>query len=473
MKFFNKKLQTITVVHNDELHFAVDDLHGNWIITDSLRLDQFENGNIGSDFFAEELLNRDNFLMVVPDYWFSNTTYKLQSNKKSIVEAFIKRKLRVENPDLSEIEYFFDYTFYKTDTREGGLYVYFMQEPGSFQLYNKLAEFNLSPHRITTAAYLWEEKLKKTIPDFHEAGSGLVHLCLSGCYLYFFFQGRFIFSRSITLSDTQTARSERFSSLTYELNQSFYLFSQKAKAEIDRLYLLPCDQKDAQELSDILGRDVIDFSSLPGGKKLQSTTETDKLGPVSPFNTAELTPSGRYPSISHKLYKKELDWKPVQTAGIIAGLILLLLLGVESFILLKWFYSSRVPTPKAGIAAKTDPKQIIDQYNDALDSVLMETNRPFPAKILIKTAESLPDNVWIKEIFVELDPNRSMELNSIIKAKGPDNFKDSLSLFLSGLNKNFQGIQPVQIQDVDFKIDKSRVEKGYQHYLITVKFDLP
>ena len=105
-------------------------------------------------------------------------------------------------------------------------------------------------------------------PDFHEGGKGLIHPISSECFLYFFSQGHYLFSRNIAIPDPQHGQSDIFSILTYEINQSIYLFSQKAKAEIDQLYLVSSTKGDVLELSTILGRDVKELNPLDEGSQV-------------------------------------------------------------------------------------------------------------------------------------------------------------------------------------------------------------
>ncbi|MBE9570395.1 MAG: hypothetical protein IMF11_07205 [Proteobacteria bacterium] len=121
----------ITIVNNEDLSFVIPDPSGEVRILDSLSLDQFLNAGMESAPVPEELSNRVNSLLIVPDYWFGNVTYKFQSRKKSIIEAFIERKLLAEHPDLPDIKYFSGYIPHQIDQGEKGLYVYFLQEPKS------------------------------------------------------------------------------------------------------------------------------------------------------------------------------------------------------------------------------------------------------------------------------------------------------------------------------------------------------
>ncbi len=479
LMIFNRKSYLITVVNNKRLYFVAPGQTGGnaqWNIADEISVEDFLSDGNNLEFIEKNVRNLKNSLLIVPDYWLGNTSYVFHSKKRPIVETFVKRKLKDEYPDLGEIEYFFDYSF-QTVNEERGLYVFFMRNPGFFQLHKRLAKLNFSPRRITTPAFLWEQKLKKKTPDFNNGGKCLVCMLSSECFLYFFFEGNFLFSRDIALPDPQSGPdsqadpSERFNALSYEINQSLYLFSQKAKAQIDRIYLFSYGEKDAKELSDILAREITDLNALD---EQGATTEiVRQLGPAASFNDKELL-SLNFLSLSHKMLKKELDWLPVQTAGIVVGIVLLLLLGAETVFLLKRYVSISTQISKISIMDKTDPAHTINSYNDALDQVMEETSRPSPVSAIVKIVKSLPDNVRIRKTVIDIEKEKQVEFEGVVETSGPDQFKDSLSGFINSLNENMQVRQPITIQDVDFDVDViSKKDQSGQDYIIKLKFDLP
>lgn len=480
------KKTIVTVVVNNELYFILFDRHGNGCISQKVSLDQFLNDNLNSAAISAELRNKTNSLLILPDYWSGNTSYLFQSKRRSLAKAFIERKLLNEYPNLPDIKYFFDFTFSQTGLENRKVYVFFLQEPRGFKLYQKLSEFNLNPARISTPALLWEQKLIKTIPDFDIGATCFVHLLSSECLLYFFFQGRFLFSRSITFSDFQKESAEnssdlslespnRFSVLTYEINQSLYLFSQKTKFDMVQIYLLSSDTGNAQLLSDNLGREVIDFGA--GAPDLEGLQESpgisEYLGPVGSFDTVDLSPSKPHLNLTHISLKKMLEWKPVQTIGITVGLILLLLLAMESLFLWKWPWATRNQMAKNISMSGAKQKQLIQKYSEALDLVLAETNRPSPRRVIIDIGRSIPDNTWITDMDIETETNPSVVINGVIRASGADQLKDTLSTLLDNLNRYFQGTRSLSIQDIDFKVDKIKIERAYNNFLFTLKFDLP
>ena len=282
-KFFQKTL--LSVVNNNELFFIEFDKHGKVISVHDLSIDKFLAGDKDYEIIAEELKGKNNALLILPDYWSGNTSYLFQSKRVSLAKAFIERKLFADHPDLPDIKYFFDFTFSQAGGEDRKINVVYLQNTKAFQLYHKLNQYDLNPIRITCPALLWERKLINIIPNFDIGGTCLVHLLSSECFLYFFSRDRFLFSRLITLPDVPkksdeasselTLKSEdRFNILTYEINQSLYLFSQKTKSEMGDIYMISSDEENnAQILSNNLGKEVLDLNAIVPDMKGLSKSE--------------------------------------------------------------------------------------------------------------------------------------------------------------------------------------------------------
>ncbi|MBU0985804.1 MAG: hypothetical protein KKH68_01015, partial [Proteobacteria bacterium] len=346
-KFSKKTL--LTVVNNNELYFITFDKYRQGSVFQRMPIDQFLTGDPDSLIILESLKEKNHALLILPDYWSGNTSYMFQSKRGSLAKAFIERKLSAEHPDLPDIKHFFDFNFNRTDIENREVYVFFLQETKAFQLYYRFSEYNLGPARISTPALLWEQKLMKTIPDFDIGGTCFVHLLASECFLYFFSQGRFIFSRLITFPNARVEVEEtsgglslespdRFNILTYEINQSLYLFSQKTKTEMGKIYLLSPGEDSARILSDNLGKEVVVLgAAAPAFRDSQELSQiSEYLGPVGPFNAVDLSPPKLYFNLTHGSLRKMLEWKPVQTIGMVLGFTLLFLLIMESFFLWGW-----------------------------------------------------------------------------------------------------------------------------------------
>jgi hypothetical protein len=468
---FKKTITQVSVVNNENLYFLVFDKQGKPHIVDSFPLDNFLTRNKDVKLISEKITHKANSLMILPDFWFGYTSYDFQSKKRSLSEAFVERKLQADYPHQPEIKYFFEHTFYQKTPEEQGIYAYFLQEPRSFRLYNELAAFNLHPRRITIPALLWKEKLNRLIPDFNQGGKALVHVLPSECFLYFFSQGQFLFSRNIRFPGAQKEDLERFKDLVYEINQSLHLFSQKANSQIDTIFVPSGEILTAEDLSNMLGKEVKKFAGLEGrGEHTVGLSEF--LGPIECFSSYDFSHTERYLSLSHKLVKKELEWKPVIVAGIGLGLLVLLLLGAENFFIRSWPLSNQFGLSAFNALDQTPSRQVIEQYNDALGAVILERRRPMLSKTIAKIVTLLPDDVWIESMIIDYEASPPIDFTGIVRASGPDQFKATLTVLLNNINKLGHG-SLVQLQDVDFEIDKRKIETGYQYYKIKFNFDVP
>lgn len=473
MGLFKKKNRAISVVNNEKIYFVELHPKGASRISLSLDLDQFLTG-IDSGLIPESIRHASHDVLIVPDYWLENLSFQFQSRKRSIVEGYIERKLRADYPDLPGIEHFFDYTHYKTDKEEKGLYVYFAKEPRFIRLYKQLGKYNLGPSVITAPGLVWAQKLKQMVSGFDQGGSALICLASSGYFIYFFFKGQYLFSRNVHLPDSQIESSDRLRSLVYEINQSRYLFSQKTKSEISRIYLLATDpgHGQVQELTETLGTDVVDLSDLGEGAK-KETLGIEHLGPAEHFTAREVSASRQFANLVNKEVKHELEWRPIQTRCIAVGICLLVLLIGQGIFLWKWSLSGDLRLIKSVGMSSSEQKQIFQQYNGALTLLVGETERPSAKESLINIARSLPENVWVKKMTIELEPNRAVYLEGISVAAGPDQLKDSLSALLANLKKHFQGSQSLSMKDIHFETDEMSKNLEYSTYRFKFRFNLP
>lgn len=468
MRLFRKRSTPITLIGNNEIYFFLQGGSGEGQILDPLTFDRLLTDEADLSAIPEAFHHQANSVMVVPDYWLESISFPFQSTKRSLAEAFLERKLRADFPEIPEVKDFYEYSFHQTDEGETAVYAYFLRDPAFFRLYDQLLRWNLHPRRITTPAFLWESQLKERIPDFRKGGNAFVHILSNECFLYFFFEGHFLFSRQITLPEFQGDASDQVETLTYETNQSLYLFSQKAKAEIDRFYVASFGHVEAADLSEKLGRKVEEVVGLEEELARVSTT-IGQPGLLSGLYLPDLSQTQRFVSISHKLMEKEQHWKPVQKVGTAVGFVLLLLLAGEGVLLWQWSRPvGTETTPRASEAVVA-----LRQYNEALDLFLTESKRPSAVKTIIDLARSLPEDVWIKDMVIETEPTPGVALTGTVRAEQPSQFRETLNEFLDGLKDRFEGARSLGLQDIDVDTDNCTASDGGQSCVITLKFGLP
>ena len=472
MQLFRKHVTPIILINNDEIFFMIQGGSGQGRISEPVALDRFLKDEIDPSIIPRPFRRQGNSVMVVPDYWLGNASFPFQSKRKSLAEAFLERKLRDEFPEFPGVKDFFEYSFYQTNQGETMLHAHFLTEQTFFRVHDKLTEWNLRPRRVTTPAFLWACRLKEEVPGFQGGGKAFLHLLTNECFLYFFFEGRFLFSRQITLPDFQADASDQLDTLTYETNQSIYLFSQKARAEVDRFYMSSLGQLSASDLAGRLGREVEEVTGLEEDLTSDLTT-IGHPGLLSGFCLPDLSRSQKYLSISHRQIEREQQWKPVQKVGIAFGLILILLLSGEGMLLWKWSRPVGLQPVQGRTVNETEAVRALRQYNEALDLFLKESQRPSAGKTILHLASALPEAVWIKEMVVETEPNPGVVLTGTVSAERPGQLRETLSEFLENLNGPFQGSRSLGLQDIDFDTGNCKAEQGYHTCVIALRFGLP
>jgi hypothetical protein len=462
---FRQKNSGMTIVHGETLFFVSN--AGDAIQVDhTVSLNLFLKDDFASSSIPAVVRDRENRLLVVPDYWIGQTNLTLQSKKRSIVAPFVERKLASEHPELPDIGLFFDYVFALQPSESGNIYAFFLQEPLSYQLYQRLATFNMTPIDITIPAYVWAKKLEKMYPKRVKSGSGLIQKLSSASYLYFYHKRQFLFSRNIQFSDSAGGDTEALDALTYEINQSFYLFSQKEKAELEHIFIHSPRKEDAAELAESLGREIHSLDTGDGGDA-SNQEMTEMLGPCSVFTPNDLAPAGKYLVIAQKDRANERKWRPVQMAGAIVGILLFLLLGGEYFFLLKWSKQD-LGLEKAGMMTGQSSREIIQQYNETLDLILEETRRPSSRKTMIDLAGCLPENVRIKDMKLLVAENPNLSLTCVVRAADMAEFSSSLSMLLKNLGNTFTGSPRLEKRDIE--VGEILPGQGYTDY--PIQFEL-
>jgi hypothetical protein len=459
IRMFNKKHTGITIVHNDTLFFLSATGHA-LQVDHSLPLTAFLEGNTEGANLPPAVLNRTNRLLIVPDYWIGQADMRLPSQKRSIVEAFVERKLIAEYTDLPDIGLFYGYALASQPADEGRIHAFFLQEPQAYELYNKLQSINAAPNDITAPAYIWEQKLIKMAPDAVSTGVALVQKQSLESYLYFYHQGKFLFSRSIQFSTLSSESAEALQALTYEINQSVYLFSQKKKTELELIFMHSDRKEDAAELAENLGRDVRTVTTNATFEKSGPEIE-HTLGPCSDFNRQDVAPSACFSVIAQKHHGRARAWRPIQTAGIMIGFLLILILGGEHVYLLKW---SQLAATSSDVGWMTAPNyhELMDRYNASLDVLLQETQTFSASATLLTIARCLPDNVRVSAIQLSLSEAPVAALSCIVRAENMAVFRETLTELINNLGSAFEKSPRLEKQDVE--LGEIVPGKGYIDY---------
>jgi hypothetical protein len=471
-----KRNKLIMLVNNDKLYLVISNQKscGNVIGTIP-----FNMTSVFDDFsytIPVQVKKAQSNMLILPDYFFGNTLYPFTSEKRSIAEAFIQRKLSESFPTSPEMLNFFNYTYTRTRQDAGSLYAFFLQDPAFFKLYQWLIHAGIQPDRIITPAFIWQHMLGKNVKGALDRNLCLIHTLLTESHLYFFVHGNFLFSRSIKFPESVVDDSEKLDSLVYEITQSIYLFSQKVKSEINGFYLVSSVEAglkkiDEKGLSERMEKDVqrIDIDRKEG--RHSEEADNPLSGPLAAFSWHDLE-SEKILAISHRKVALGKAWDPVQRVGMITGLLVLLLLGSETFYLNSRnnnkFLSETLPIAKDIIINR----QIIMQYNELLDTVMNERQHPDPASLFAGVILSLPENVTIRELAFNLESPFQIIIKGSVEADSPELLKSALSKMVEALIRYLKPVRSPSMSDISFDMGKGDSESSSPGYRFNMQVDL-
>ncbi len=400
-------------------------------------------------------------LLVVPDLWLKQEFFAFQSQKNALVNAFLERKLKAAYPHLPQINRFFTFSLKEPSTEERGVTVFFLQEQKAFLLNGFLARAKLRPQWITTPALLWAERLLKIERDFKNQGVLLVDLRQEQVFLYFFSRGEFLFSRRLALADG----SGRWESLLFEINQSIYLYAQKAKSVLNKI----CVAGDIEALQKSLsGKLDIPIHRLePEGNGTSLPRDLSFLEGVWSSSGIGI-PSEVY-SITDRTIRHELKWKPVQWCGILTAAVSIIAFSSVNL----WLDSLLQDKLRIQAALMEKHSQPLAEIEQALDALTHRAGHTPTAHALMHLDAALPESMLIREVKINHETS-SMELSAAITADHIDRFRQSMKLFADNLSRQLDLNRAITIEDMAFQVDDLKVNNGGKTtYRISLKAIIP
>lgn len=403
---------------------------------------------------------RSKILLIAPDHWFKHDFYPFKSQRDSLIKPFIERKLKTTYPHLPLAAYFFSYLFRQRAVTGPGVRVFHLYEPSGYDLYEALCKTNLQPRWITSAALLWEKRCKLLVPDFPTQATLLIHLHPQEAFLYFYFQGDFLFSRAVNLPES----AERFGALLFEVNQSIYLFSQKAKSDLNKIYLIGDAAGFQQHLTESLGRPVQIIAGGPASSPLPRDV-SHLEGLLEPGCAA--SPGEAY-SVTHSKIQQEVKWRPVQWVGIlVAALLLLFFIGEQV-----WLEERLQNEIVARSQLRQQQPTALAEYDAALAELAEDAKRISSAHMIFKIVSSLPEDVLLNEFKMDSDASR-LDLSATVFADTVDRFRQRLKVLIENMNRRLKLDPPITVEDMVFNLEQIKSHHDKAHYKIAWKINLP
>jgi hypothetical protein len=451
-----RKSQKTLIVATDKSVFFVDICKAEKNISVfSQPLEYINVNGIKNDFAIKTRRNHSKTLLVVPDHWFKHEFFPFQSNKDALIKVFLERKLKTAYPKSPFVSQFLSYTTRQREVEHRGISAFYLEEENGYRLHEALCKVGLSPQLITTPALLWAVKFKSLLPDFAKQPALIVHSQKDQAFLYFYCEGDFFFSRKVAI---QEGNNE---SLVFEINQSIYLFSQKAKKELGCIYLIGDETTCIDILTEAFGKliHILKFDS-------QEVTIDKEISFLQDLLTLDgISSPDNDHGVTHRRIQQQLKWRPVQWAGILIGAILLIILSAEHH----WI--DRVSDLKE--IGQQEPKTglTLSEYETALDELTVHAKRPSSAFVIAKIVSSLSEFILLNEININLDTS-ILELTATVHAESIDSFRQQLKMFAQGLNTKLKLPRPISLEDITFQIDDVKNSTGKLHHRIAFKVNL-
>ena len=451
-----RKSQKTLIVATDKTAFSVDICKAEKNISVySQPLEDINVNGIKNDFASKTRRNRTKTLLVVPDHWFKHEFFLFQSNKDALIRVFLERKLKAAYPKSPFVSQFLSYTTRQREIEHRGISAFYLEDENGYRLHEALCKVGLTPQLITTPALLWAVKFKSLLPGFSKQPALIVHSQKDQAFLYFYCEGDFLFSRKVAL---QEGNNE---SLVFEINQSIYLFSQKAKKELGCIYLIGNETTCIDLLTEAFGKLIhilkFDSQDVTIDKEISFLQDLLTLDGIS-------SPDNDY-GVTHRRIQQQLKWRPVQWAGILIGAILLIILSAEHH----WI--DRVSDLKEIGQQESNTGLTLSEYETALDELTGHAKRPSSAFVIAKVVSSLSEFILLNEININLDAS-ILELTATVHAESIDSFRQQLKMFAQGLNTKLKLPRPISLEDITFQIDDVKNATEKLHHRIAFKVNL-
>jgi hypothetical protein len=444
-EMLHKHFKGTVVVHGKEVYWLSnpgskdDSCVGNWTI------DQFlSDPNIPSEIPIARNSNHQ-ILCIVPDHWFGMEIYPFQTQKRSLIELFLERKLTSTFPERTEIRDYFTYKWSAATNEPDRLLVYFLQDSNAYSLLRSLGTFNLSPGLITTPAFLWQGKLSELVPEFSRQGTLLIHAYEHECSLYFYSKGNYLFSRNVQLSDVE----DGIDTLRFEINQSLYMFSQKTKSEINNYYIWSDSSIKHTVLGTALGRTLIDIAGdieIPTSLVSTRVPLINGLVPLKGFSN-----SSSILGVVHRGMKRDLEWEPAQRVGAALGMFACTLFLGESLYLHSLIQEQKQENLILQSKLQNLSKASLPEYESAVDHLLRVSKRTSGEEVIRRLLKTFPPNVFMQDVVFKAEDKDQVAIHARVNVATTDELRDALLELVKKVRATIHQANTFSINDIEIQ----------------------
>lgn len=465
---FGTKFSIIIAVQHDEVCWISCDRGDDDGPFFSLPLEQLLNHDKATLPLPDWVQGKQKPLCIIPDHWFGSQSYPFRSKKRSLIKPFLERKLAAAYPGRKAIGLFYNYRYFG-EGDDQKLEALFFQEDQSYQLYTALEAIQHPPLQMTAPAFLWEERLRHVDGKFNRQGTLLIHHAGNECYLYFYRRGHYQFSRIVSLSDS----ADDLDALGFEINQSLYMFSQKAKSDLDRIYML-CDAPHCRrKLGDLLSREIIDLKPL-----FEKETDTVAIREMETLNgllqKSQLNGGTSFFSVMHRQMKQTMGWRPVQWTGIVVGLILLIGLSSEHFLLQKMLNGARSEYQTTQQRITTDASTMaLSECAATLEQVLAMANQSYLTHAAHRIPSGFPAGTRLKELDFRIESPPTVKFTAWVQARNANDLQITLTRLITRIKEKFKTAQTLTLNDIDIQLNQPGGRGMPHRYRIAFQLELP
>lgn len=459
-------MKIVTLLINEQLVFAECGAGGQFRYLETIPLSEVLASGLPPRL-ETVLKGGENALLLVPDYWLGIKSYPLATTRTSLVTAFIRKKLQLELGEDQGGEEFFDYIPSRDEAGEKGVTVYYSHEPHLATLHGALDRLGLAPYRITTPGLLWESKLREQLADFSSGGKVLIYLAGPDCYFYFFHEGRFLFSRDLGIAATADP-ADRAETIGFEVQQSRFLFSQKARSEIEQIYFVSAQTTpvDLTLLEQRAGRKV---ESLDAVFVASPLPQSPQVNPLLLFAPADWGRKKRLVDFAHRRIRTEQEWKMPQYLSIACGALVVLLLAGQAVVV-----GMRLSEAEARQRSTTIREQSlkVKEFSARLEEILLRRKNPSSTAALVRLAQGLPANVTIENLTLDVASAKTMHFSGLVRADGPEHFRQTLMALTDNIRANFPGNDQLSYINVQFEPLRQGVDEPLTYFNINFQVAL-
>jgi len=233
-----------------------------------------------------------------------------------------------------------------------------------------------------------------------------------------------------------------------------------------------CDAPQSRiNLGRILGRDIIDLQ--PIAAQTQDTAISPELPMLDGLHRSQINSAPGFFSIVHRQVKQAMAWKPVQWAGICIGLIVLVGLSGEHFLLRRTLVDagSDYRTVQQQII-RDAPEMALSEYSSTLEQMLDMAEQSVLVDTVHQLPAGFPAHVQLKELDLDLESTPRMKISARVHAHDAVELQTVLIRLIDQLKVKLKSAQAMTLNDIDIRLEQPATGITPNRYQIAFQLEL-